>query len=137
MEYEGEGWMGDGSARSWTSAKKSHPSDHLTKGVLGNWEGSLVTPDGTFRVAVHIWPDASGNLTGTVDDVDHDANDVPLTSTTLKNSALHFEAAGGSYDGTLGKDESTIEGTWAQHGASIRLQLKRVEYALKARSRQS
>jgi hypothetical protein len=69
--------------------------------------------------------------------VDHDANDVPLTSTTLKNSALHFEAAGGSYDGTLGKDESTIEGTWAQHGASIRLQLKRVEYALKARSRQS
>jgi len=126
LEYEGEGWMGDGSARSWTRAKKSHPSDHLTKGALGNWEGSLITPDGTFRVAVHIWPDASGNLTGTVDDVDHDANDVPLTSTTLKNSALHFEAAGGSYDGMLSKDEWTIEGTWAQHGTSIRLQLKRV-----------
>ena len=76
---------------------------------------------------VHIWPDASGNLTGTVDDVDHDANDVPLTSTTLKNSALHFQAAGGSYDGTLSKDESTIEGAWALHGVSTRLELKRVK----------
>ena len=125
MEYEGEGWMGDGSARRRATAKKSHPSDHLTKGALGNWQGSLATPDGTFRVAVHIWPDTRGNLAGTVDDVDHDANDVPLSSTSLKNSALHFEAAGGSFDGTLSRDESTIEGVWAQHGVSTHLQLKR------------
>ena len=126
MEYEGEGWKGDGSAARGVIAKKAHPSDHLSKGALGNWEGSLDTPDGTFRVAVHIWPDTSGNLAGTVDDVDHDANDVPLSSTTLKNSALHFEAAGGSFDGTLSKDESAIEGVWALHGASTHLQLKRV-----------
>lgn len=126
MEYEGEGWMGDGSARSWTSVKKTHPSDHLTQGALGNWEGSLVAPDGTFRVVVHIWPDTSGNLTGTVDDVDHDVDDVPLSSTALTNSALHFEAAGGSFDGILSKDESTIGGAWALHGVSTHLQLKRV-----------
>ena len=113
MEYEGEGWLGDGSAARRATAKKSHPSDHLTKGALGNWEGSLATPDSTFRGAVHIWPDTSGNLAGTVDDLDHDANDVPLSSTTLKNSALHFEAAAGSFDGTRSKDESTIEGGWA------------------------
>jgi hypothetical protein len=58
--------------------------------------------------------------------VDHDAKDVPLSSTSFKNSALHFEAAGGSFDGTLSKDESTIEGSWAQHGVSTHLQLKRV-----------
>jgi len=126
MEYEGEGWMGDGSAARRETAKRLHPSDHFTKGALGNWEGSLATPDGTFRVAVHIWPDTSGNLTGTVDDVEHDVNDVPLGLAVLKDSFLHFEAAGGSYDGTLSKDESTIEGAWAQDGTSTRLQLKRV-----------
>jgi len=126
MEYEGEGWRGDGSAVRHATANKLHPSDHLTKGALGNWEGSLVTPDGTFRVAVHVWLNTSGNLTGSVDDVDHDVNDVPLGSPTLKNSALHFEAAGGSFDGTLSKDESTIDGAWVLHGTSTHLQLKRV-----------
>jgi putative intracellular protease/amidase len=124
MEYEGTGWMGDGSAANRTAVENSYPSDHLTKGAFGNWQGSLAAPDGTFRVAVHIWPDASGNLTGAVDSVDQDISQ-PLTSTTLKNSSLHFEAGGGSFDGTLSKDESMIDGTWSSHGVTTPLRLKR------------
>jgi len=127
MEYEGEGWLGDGSARRQSTARKSHPSDPLSKGASGNWQGSLDTPEGTFRVALHIWPDASGNLTGTVDDVDHDINDVPISSASLKDSVFHFEAAGGSFDGKLSTDESAMEGAWLQHGVSTRLLLKRVK----------
>ena len=124
MEYEGTGWMGDGRAATQATAKKTYPSDHLTKGVLGNWEGNLATPDGTYQVAFHLWPDASSNLTGTVASVDQDVSQ-PLTSATFKNSSLHFEAGGGSFDGTLSKDGSTIDGTWSMHGVSTPLRLKR------------
>jgi len=126
MEYEGKGWMGDGSAMNWTAVKKSYPSDHLTKGVLGNWEGDLITSGGTFRVAVHIWLDTSGALTGAVDDMDRDIHGVPISGATLKNAALHFETGGGSFDGTLTTDESMVEGAWTQHRVSTQLRLERV-----------
>ena len=118
--------MGDGSAARRATAKRTHPSDQLSQGAFGNWQGSLATPDGLFRVTLHIWPGGSGSLTGTVDDVDHDVNDVPISSANLKDSVFRFEAAGGSFDGKLSVDESTIEGAWAQHGVSTPLHLKRV-----------
>lgn len=127
MEYEGKGWMGDGSAaENWTTVQKSHPSDHLTKGALGNWRGSLNAADGPAQVALHIWSETNGNLAGTIDDVDHDVNDVPLSAISLKNSALHLEAAGGTFDGALSADESSIEGTWILNDVSVHVQFKRL-----------
>jgi len=125
MEYEGQGWR-DGAAIV-TAQARSNPSDRYTKGVLGNWEGKLTLAEGTFRVAVHIWPDKGGNLTGTVDSLDEDDNGRTVSSATFKNPALHFEVAsvGGSFDGTLNKEESAIKGTWLQHGISTPVLLER------------
>ena len=127
MEYEGKGWMGDGTA-SVTTRVRSNPSDHLTEGILGNWEGKLATAEGTFRVALHIWPDRGGNLTGTLDSLDQDATGLTVGPVTFKNPDLHFEVAGvgGSFDGKLNDLESAIEGTWHQHGASMPLLFERV-----------
>jgi putative intracellular protease/amidase len=128
MEYEGKGWMGDGSAaQTWSVVQTAHASDHFTSGVFGNWEGNLTTPDGTFRIAVHLWPDSAGNPAGSLDSVEQDVVDRPLLSPTFKNSILHFEVKGaeGSFDGTLSQDESTIAGTWAHDGTSTRLDFKR------------
>jgi putative intracellular protease/amidase len=127
MEYEGKGWMGDGKASVATLAR-SNPSDHLATGVLGNWEGKLTTSEGYFRVAVHIWPDKNGNLTGTADSLDEEVNGMTVGPLIFKNPDLHFEVAsvGGSFDGKLNKEDSVIAGTWVQHGVSTSLLLERV-----------
>jgi hypothetical protein len=39
---------------------------------------------------------------------------------------LHFEAGGGSFDGTLSTDESMVEGAWTQHRVSTQLRLERI-----------
>jgi putative intracellular protease/amidase len=127
MEYEGKGWLGDGSAaESWTGETKFHPSDRLANGALGNWRGILNASDGSFRIALHIWQaPGSGGLAGTVDDIDHDANDVPLTAITFQGSGLHFEAGGGFFDGDLSPDESAIKGVWTLGSSPTMLEFKR------------
>lgn len=128
MEYEGQGWKGDGAAIADYSRPHSNPSDQYSKGVLGNWQGKLVSGEGTFRVAVHIWPDKDGKLTGTVDDVDEDTNDIGITSISFNQPDLHFTVPSieGSYQAKLNAEESAIEGSWTQHGTSLPLVLNRV-----------
>ena len=129
MEYEGKGWMDDGTASVKYSEgpRVSSPADQFSRGVLGSWEGKLTSKDGAFRVAVHIWPDNNGKLTGTADSVDEDAVEIPVDSITLNKSDLHFEVASvaGAYEGKLDEQESRIEGTWTQHGSSVPLTLTR------------
>jgi putative intracellular protease/amidase len=127
MEYEGRGWMRDGSAEV-TAKPRSNPSDQYSKSVFGNWQGKLTISEGSFRVAVHIWPDKSGNLVGTIDSLDEDDDGMTVSSTTFKNSVLHFEVAsvGGLFDGILDSEQSAIKGTWLQHGISTPLLLERV-----------
>ena len=129
MEYEGKGWTGDGTASVKYSegARVSSPADQFSRGVLGSWDGKITSKDGAFRVTVHIWLDNNGKLTGTADSVDEDANEIPVDSITLDKSNLHFEVASiaGAYDGKLDEQESRIEGTWTQHGASVPLTLTR------------
>src|ERR1700681_1655784 len=62
MEYEGTGWTGDGTARVMYSQPErvSSPADRFAQGVLGTWDGKLISKEGTFRVVVHIWPDDKG-----------------------------------------------------------------------------
>jgi len=126
MEYEGQGWR-DGAATA-AAQPRANPSDQYTEGVLGNWGGKITLSEGTFRVAVHIWPDNSGTLTGAVDSLDQGDNGRTISSITFNNSALHFEVAsvGGSFDGALNKEESAIKGTWLQHGISTPLLIERI-----------
>lgn len=129
MEYEGKGWMGDGTASVEYSvgAPKSSPADRFTAGVLGNWEGKIIAKEGAFRVAAHIWPDNDGKLTGTVDSLDEDQYGFVISSVTLNKSDLRFEVASlkAVYDGKLGGQESKIEGTWTQRGATVPVTLTR------------
>jgi putative intracellular protease/amidase len=125
MEYEGQGWR-DG-ATTVAAKTPTNPSDRYTKGVFGNWQGKLIASEGTFHVAVHIWPDKTGIPLGTINSLDEDDSPLTLSSTTFKDSALHFEVAsvGGSFDGTLDREQSAIRGTWQQHGISTPLLLER------------
>lgn len=128
MEYEGQGWKGDGAAMANSSRPHSNPSDQYSKGVLGNWRGELVSGEGTFRVALHIWPDKDGKLTGTLDSVDEETDDVRLGSIRFNQPDLHFTvpSIAGAYQAKLNAKESAIEGTWTQNGTSLPLVVERV-----------
>jgi putative intracellular protease/amidase len=130
MEYEGQGWKGDGSAlaKHYQPAVKSNPSDNYSSGVLGNWHGKIVSKEGVFQVAVHIWPDKDGKLTGTLDSLDEEIGGLKLDPITFQGPDLHFTvpAVEGTYEAKLNAQESAIEGTWTQHRTSAPLVLERV-----------
>ena len=75
------------------------------------WEigrGKFVASEGTFRVAVHIWPDKDGKLTGTLDSVDEDTNDIGITSISFNQPDLHFTVPSieGAYQAKLNAEKS-------------------------------
>jgi putative intracellular protease/amidase len=128
MEYEGKGWKGTGAAAaSFMAHSGPHPSDIVSGGMLGNWEGSLVVGSTKMRVALHVWREPTGALTGTADSLDEDALDLPISGMAWSGSTLHFEIAsvGGTFDGTLDAKARTIAGTWKQSEESQPLLLHR------------
>jgi putative intracellular protease/amidase len=130
MEYEGQGWKGDGSAVAKHSppAAKSNPADNYSTGVFGNWQGKIVSKEGVFQLAVHIWPEKDGKLAGTLDSVDEQIGGLKLDPIAFQGPDLHFTvpAVDGTYQAKLNSHESAIEGTWTQHGTSAPLVLERV-----------
>jgi len=129
MEYEGVGWKGDGAA----SVKYSEPlvvrspADAYRTGAFGNWRGDVATSDGTMRVALHFWPAANDGVMGTIDSIDNDEYGVPIDTAKVDGQSLRFEitGVGGVYEGKIGKDGQSIDGTWTQKGKALPLNLAR------------
>jgi hypothetical protein len=101
------------------------PSD-----IDGAWEGILVTPSqGQLHLVFHLKNTGDG-MTATLDSPDQSFKGWPATSVSRKGSSIKIEMAqiGGSYQGKLNKDLSTINGDWTQ-GPNYALTLKRVKEA--------
>lgn len=131
MEYEGEGWKGDGRAAESFSqpvATGPHPSDTVSKGVLGNWKGTLDAIEGPLPIVLHLWRDDNGRLTGTVDDPADDVTNAEMKGLSFAAPSLHFDVGSlsNSFDGTLSADESTIKGTWVLRHGSLPVTFTRV-----------
>jgi uncharacterized protein len=128
MEYEGLGWKdGKATMNYSTRAPVASPGDGLRTGILGNWDGTVVLKEGSFRIALHVWPAENATLTGRLDSLDEDMNDLAVDAVRFERPALHFEVPSvrGVYDGTLNPGEAKIEGTWTQRGVSVPLVLTR------------
>lgn len=126
MEYEGHGWMGNGKASMAYSvaAPPTYPSDVHTKGVLGRWEGVIVSGKDEYHVVLHIWS-KGGRLGGALDSPDQDAYGLGVSALSLKGDKLSFDVPGvnGSFEGTL--DNAAIHGTWKQGTTALKLELAR------------
>jgi putative intracellular protease/amidase len=129
MEYEGTGWKGDGTSMvKYSEPPVVHtPADAYRAGAFGNWHGDLATKDGTFRIAVHLWPDAQGRTVGSVDSIDQDVFGAPIESATIGGTTVDFEIGSvhGHYRGKLDAKANAIQGTWTQGGATLSLNLTR------------
>ena len=96
------------------------------KSIAGDWQGTLTTPNGDLRLVLHITEGGDGSLTATLDSIDQNANGIPVTTATLKDSklSLDVEAVHGTYEGTVNSDATEITGTWTQ-GQPLPLDFKR------------
>jgi putative intracellular protease/amidase len=125
MNYPGQDWKGDGT----DSIKNSLPSDSLSTGVLGNWQGNVVTKQGRVQLAIHIWPYPDDkHLVGTADVPNRNVRDLFIDPIALNGPDLHFEihADASTFDGKLNAQGTAIEGRWKQSDASAPLVLTRV-----------
>jgi CubicO group peptidase (beta-lactamase class C family) len=84
--------------------------------IAGDWNGVLNAGGAQLHLVLHITQAKDGGLAATLDSVDQGANGIPVSGVTLKDSKLHLDIAAvhGTYDGTVNKDASEIDGTWTQ-----------------------
>jgi hypothetical protein len=95
--------------------------------LAGDWQGTLNAGSVQLRLILHVTAATDGSLTATLDSVDQSAYGIPVTTVTLKDSKFNFavDAVYGTYEGTVNKDASEIDGTWSQ-GQPLELNFKRV-----------
>ena len=98
-----------------------------TKGVEGDWQGTLSAGAVKLRMGLHISKDAAGNLTAKFDSIDQSAMGLPVKAATFTGNrlALDIAVSQASFEGTLSVDGSEIAGTFTQ-GAGVPLTFKRV-----------
>lgn len=102
----------------------------------GIWEGTLLAGATNIRITLKIRKDPSGIFTGTLDSIDTNLSDVPLTDVTFReNTYVHVDIKrmAATYDAKLAEDGASMNGTWTQGTASLSLPLKRVEKATELR----
>jgi fermentation-respiration switch protein FrsA (DUF1100 family) len=107
-------------------------SASLAQDISGDWNGTLNTGKGELRLVLHVTKNADGTLKAMLDSVDQNANGIPVTSATLKDShlTLKVDAVNGAYEGKVNADASEIAGTWTQ-GAPLELNFHRGSIATK------
>ena len=95
--------------------------------LAGDWQGTLSAGGVELRLILHVTAARDGSLTATLDSLDQSAYDIPVTSVALKDSKfdLVVDAVHGTYEGTVNKDATEIDGTWSQ-GQPLELNFKRV-----------
>jgi len=94
--------------------------------VAGDWLGTLNAGGTQLHIGLHITVAADKSMTATFDSIDQHANGIPVTAISLTGSKLKFtiDAAHVSYEGTVNKDATEIDGTFTQ-GADLPLSFKR------------
>jgi len=84
--------------------------------IVGDWKGTISTPDLQVRLALHITKAGNGGLNATLDSLDQAALGLAASSVTLKSSTLKFTiaAANGTYEGKVAANGGSIDGIWTQ-----------------------
>jgi uncharacterized protein len=122
-----------------STASFGHADQASTKGIVGDWHGTLKAGGAELRLVLHISEGDGGQLKATLDSIDQPgANGIPVTSISLKDSKVNFtaDAVHGTYEGKLNADATMIEGTWSQ-GQPLQLDFKRGSIAERKKAKPS
>src|SRR5215469_11374010 len=88
----------------------------LAQDVTGDWHGTLRVQSSELRLVLHISNNFDGSLQATLDSIEQNENGIPVTSVTLRGSALSIkvDSVQGSYEGKVNAVGSEIAGIWMQ-----------------------
>jgi hypothetical protein len=116
----------------WKSEPKAVEKAPANSGEVqvleGVWEGALDVPGGTkLHLRFNFTKNADGSITATLDSLDQGANGLPINSIARTGDSvkLDVKVVGGTYEGTLSRDASTMTGTFTQAGMPLPLTLQR------------
>ena len=95
--------------------------------VVGDWQGTLEAGK-EYRIVVKIAKNDSGGLKAELYSIDNGPDARALNFISVHDGTLQFsyEPLGVTYEGRVNGDASAITGLWAQGGASVHLNFKRV-----------
>jgi uncharacterized protein (TIGR03435 family) len=90
--------------------------------LTGQWQGTLQTPQRALRLVMKLTGGEKDGLKAMFYSIDQNGQGIPASGVTLQGSAFKFAipAIGGSYEGKLSADGTTIVGTFTQ-GAPLPL----------------
>jgi len=93
----------------------------------GDWEGSLDTPGGALRIAIHLHNQPDKTVKATLDSPDQNAFGMSMSDVVQKDLAieLKLKVVGGAYKGSLNAEANKLTGEWSQGGSSFPLELKK------------
>jgi hypothetical protein len=96
-------------------------------GIAGDWQGAFEVDGTTLRLVLHIKLAPSGTLIATIDSINQDSPDIPVSAITFESATLKLDVSQvrGSFEGKLNKDGTEIKGYWTE-GKRRALNFKRV-----------
>lgn len=99
----------------------------FAQNITGTWQGTLHTPGGRdLRIVIKVSVTETDTLQAVLYSIDQGGQGTSA-SATLKGSAVTIKvpAIGGTYQGSLNRDATTIAGTWTQGPQPLTLNLTR------------
>jgi hypothetical protein len=95
--------------------------------VAGNWQGAFEVDGTNLRLVLHIVASPGGTLTATIDSLDQDSPNIPVSSITFEGATLKLDVAQvkSSFEGKLNKEGTEIKGYWTE-GKRLALKFKRI-----------
>jgi uncharacterized protein (TIGR03435 family) len=115
----------------WIIALAALPgSALLAQSIAGAWQGALQIPQapgGQLRIVIKISTTDADTLKAVLYSIDQGGQGMNVTTFTLQGSNVKMSVVGigGTYEGKLSADGSTIAGTWSQGSTPMPLNLKR------------
>ena len=103
------------------------PSPAVTKELEGDWEGTLQTPGGTFRMVFHFRNQPDNTVVATMDSPDRNGFGLPLDNVkqTGKNVQVGVRIAQSQFQGTLNEQGTEIAGKFGHEENTMPLTMKK------------
>lgn len=95
----------------------------------GHWYGTLNTPGGALRVAIHIVKSDAG-VSATLDSLDQGGTGLVASAAKVEGAkvTLEFAALRGKFEGEANGEATELNGTWSQGPGTLPLKLTRTPF---------
>jgi uncharacterized protein (TIGR03435 family) len=117
------GSMNANQAKAQSAAATATPA----QGIVGDWQGTLHTPEKDLRIVVKITQANPGGLKVVMYSIDQGGQPIAASSASFEGGVLKFaiEMIEGNYEGKMSADGKSIAGTWKQGPNPLPLVLER------------